>query len=193
MNDLIGQLKAMMGQRAASDQTRVAMPKRHPAIKAAGPDGPVEQATEMIAAYEKFRPTAYRDPGGVPTIGYGMTQGVRMGDTIDEPAAMDSMLAHIRRDSADFSRRERGRFGAVPPELLSASYNLGVGGVLDKAEMRGPLLRRDYNAAADLLMQADKQDGKTLRGLTKRRAEEAAMLRERGAPRPNIPALLTGR
>lgn len=193
MNDLIERLRAAMGQRAASDQTRVAMPKPHPVIKAAGPDGPVEQAAEMIAAYEKFRPTAYRDPGGVPTIGYGMTRGVRMGDTISEPAAMDSMLAHIRRDSADFARREGGRFGALPPELYSASYNLGVSGVLDKAGLRGPLLRGDYSAAADALMRADKQDGKTLRGLTKRRAEEAAMLRERGAPKPDIPMLLTGR
>ena len=39
---------------------------------------------EKLKEFEGLRTKAYLDAAGVPTIGYGHTQGVRMGDVISE-------------------------------------------------------------------------------------------------------------
>ena len=46
---------------------------------------------------EGLRLTAYKDAAGVPTIGYGHTRGVRMGDRITEDWAREL----LRQDVAD--------------------------------------------------------------------------------------------
>ena len=48
---------------------------------------------------EGFEPTAYPDPvhgTKLPTIGFGSTEGVRMGDTITPVAAVNRSLREVR-------------------------------------------------------------------------------------------------
>ena len=54
----------------------------------------------MIKRFEGCRLTAYRCPAGVPTIGYGHTAGVRMGQRITQEQAE----RFLKEDLAKFER-----------------------------------------------------------------------------------------
>lgn len=43
--------------------------------------GAVTLAIVLVAGFEGIRRTSYRDPVGIPTICYGHTQGVKLGQT----------------------------------------------------------------------------------------------------------------
>jgi lysozyme len=45
-----------------------------------------------IAGYENYRSNAYRDTGGIPTIGYGETKGVKMGQKTTPERALVQLL-----------------------------------------------------------------------------------------------------
>lgn len=45
-----------------------------------------------IATHEGYRGEAYRDAAGIPTIGYGETAGVKMGDKITPERALVQLL-----------------------------------------------------------------------------------------------------
>ena len=45
-----------------------------------------------IAKFEGYRGEAYRDVVGIPTIGFGETKGVKMGDTTTPERAMTQLL-----------------------------------------------------------------------------------------------------
>lgn len=183
MNELLEKLKALFGDTEKAQPTptsplqSIANPRfGEPMGPGPGVVSPVNEARDMIMRHEGFRSKAYRDAAGKPTIGYGKTRGVKMGDTITEPQAYADMMQHIRRDSADW--RGRG-FRDVPPELYSASYNLGVRGTVapEKAGLEEPLKAGDYAEAARRLLMADRAGGEQKAGLTKRRQEEADRLR----------------
>lgn len=55
------------------------------------------ECVEMIKDFEGCRLTAYRDVAGVPTIGYGHTNGVYMGMTIDDDTAHKFLLKDIMK------------------------------------------------------------------------------------------------
>ena len=55
----------------------------------------------QLMMMEGLRLTAYRDAAGVPTIGYGHTKGVRMGDRISE----DWARKLLRQDVAEVERQ----------------------------------------------------------------------------------------
>jgi lysozyme len=183
MNELLEKLKALFGnaKNAPSAPTSPLQSIASPQFgEPMGPGpavvSPVNEARDMIMRHEGFRANAYRDAAGKPTIGYGKTQGVKMGDVITEPQAYKDMMTHIRRDSADWHGR---KFRDVPPELYSASYNLGVRGTLapEKAGLEDPLRAGDYEEASRRLLMANRAGGEEQGGLTKRRQEEADLLR----------------
>lgn len=85
-------------------------------------------ATTCVAGFEGVRQVAYYDPVGIPTICFGETQGVKMGDrkTMDECKSMlaDSlMIANrgvdqcIKAPLSDYQRAA----------LVSFTYNVGSG------------------------------------------------------------------
>lgn len=66
-----------------------------------------EAGLSLLREYEGCRLQAYLDAGGIPTLGYGHTRGVRLGQTCDQEqadawlmedaqAALDGVLAHVR-------------------------------------------------------------------------------------------------
>jgi lysozyme len=130
---------------------------------------------ELIQRHEGLRLKAYRCPADVPTIGYGSTLGVQMGDEITKAQAIELLMADIERFE-DAVRRHvnvpltQHQFDA----LVSFAFNVGVG-----AFQRSTLLRKlnagDYRGAADELPRWSKGGGKVLAGLVRRREDERAL------------------
>lgn len=127
-----------------------------------------------MAVHEAFRPTAYLPtPNDVPTIGFGTTGGVQMGDKITVERALVRLLA----DADKFQAALKTCIGDVPlyqhewDAYVSWAYNVGTG-----AACRSTLVRRlqagDYAGACAELLRWNKQAGQVLRGLTLRRQDE---------------------
>jgi len=122
---------------------------------------------------EGCRLVAYRDAAGVPTIGYGHTKGVRMGDRISEYWAKEL----LKQDIAYFESEVR-KLGVVRTEgqldaLVSLAFNIGIGRL-----KRSTLLRviREGGSRNQIRKEFKRwvyAGGKKLRGLEIRREWEA--------------------
>ncbi len=125
---------------------------------------------------EGFRAKAYIPvPGDVPTIGYGFTNGVKMGDVMTRAEADARLIEELRPYEMAVwqgctNEPNQNEFDA----MTSLAYNIGPGGfkrsTVLKAHNRG-----DHQAAARALGLWNKSGGRVYAGLTKRRAEESAL------------------
>lgn len=137
------------------------------------------EAVLEIARSEGCRLKAYRCPAGVPTIGWGHTGGVKMGDTctqeqadawfsIDLSVYADGVQRELKRDASD------NELGA----MVSLAYNIGLSGF-----SRSTVLKRHNEgdrqsaARAFALWNKSRINGvlQVVDGLTSRRAREAAL------------------
>jgi len=129
-------------------------------------------ATAVVSHYEGYRSTAYRDPVGIPTICYGHTGSVEMGQTLSQ-AQCRALLAGDLGDA--FDTVDQRVTVDLPPRrraaLASFVYNVG-----DGAFARSTLLRRlnagDVRGACHELSRWVYANGRKLAGLVKRRATE---------------------
>ena len=131
-----------------------------------------EMLVEKLKEMEGLRLEAYLDPAGVPTIGYGHTRGVRMGDRISRYWAEDLLRRDLRVAEDGVNAlgvaKTQGQFDA----LVSFVFNLGI----ERLE-QSTLLRRirdgdNRKAITSEWMRWVYADGKRLKGLEKRRAWE---------------------
>lgn len=126
-----------------------------------------------IEVWEGLRLNAYRDPVGIPTIGYGHTgPDVHMGQVITEAQA-DALLAN---DLHKFETVVGGLAGPNTTEgqfdaLVSFSFNLG-GAALKSSTLLKRHLAGRYREAADEFLKWNHAGGVELAGLTKRRKGE---------------------
>jgi len=138
-----------------------------------------------IAGYEDYRGSAYLDSGNVPTLGYGATAGVKLGDTTTPARA----LARLHGDASEHARAiqrciKAPLFQYEFDAYLSLAYNIGAGAFCRGAPPGQPPALIDlinaqrYTEACTRLLQFDKyRNPKTgllepLRGLTNRRQSE---------------------
>ena len=134
---------------------------------------------DLIKQFEGLYLKAYRCPAGVPTIGYGHTAGVAMGQTITQQQADD----YLRRDVRQFERAV-ARLVSVPltqgqfDALVSFAFNLGEGALAQSTLLR-LLNAGDYAGAAAQFDRWNKADGRVLPGLVRRRAAERALFEAR--------------
>lgn len=126
-----------------------------------------------IAVHEGYREAAYRPvPGDVPTIGFGTTAGVQMGDRIKPVQALVRKLADVQQFEGALKRCVR-----VPlhqheyDAFLSLAYNIGSGAFCGSTLVR-LLNQGDYRGACDQILRWDRFQGQPLRGLTLRRQAE---------------------
>ena len=128
----------------------------------------------IIKHFEGCRLTAYRDPVGIWTIGYGQTEGVHAGMTITQNEA-ETMLQKALDDK--YVPGVQRLFGPLEQHqadaLVSFAYNLGVG-ALQKSTLRKKILAGDLAGAADEFLKWHFAGGKSLAGLRRRRAAERA-------------------
>ncbi len=140
---------------------------------------------EIIKKYEGCRLKAYLDPVGIPTIGYGHTAGVKMGQTITQAQANTYLREDIRNAELSVQRYEstyhwnQNQFDA----LVSFTFNCGSGN-LDKLLAAG---RRTVTEVSAKLPSYCKAGGKTLSGLVRRRAEEKALFDAAAGNNPGDP------
>lgn len=137
-----------------------------------------EQCVRMVKNFEGFRATAYRDPVGVLTIGYGTTFGVKPGQTITEPQATERLcdeLEHFARGVTQVVKvpLTQNQFDA----LVSFSYNVGLT-AFKKSTLLRLLNQKKYTEAAAEFPKWRIAGGKILPGLVKRRAKERALFEE---------------
>ena len=150
-----------------------------------------DQGIALIKHHEGVRLTAYADPVGVWTIGYGHTTAagppkVERGMKITDAGA-DAIL---RQDLAKFEGYvssavkvplNQNEFDA----LVSFTFNLGPGNLRSSTLLK-KLNAGDRAGAADEFLKWTKAGGKTLPGLVKRREAERALFRapDASVPRP---------
>jgi lysozyme len=126
-----------------------------------------------IAAHEGFRDTAYRPlPTDVPTIGFGTTTNVKMGDKITVERALIRLLD-------DANRMERAVKKCTPVPMYHYEYNAYVSLVYNIGEgayCRSTLARKlnayDYEGACKEILRWNKFQGSVNRGLDNRRKQE---------------------
>ena len=128
-----------------------------------------------IAVHEGYRDTAYLPtPQDVPSIGFGTTQGVKLGDKITPERALVRLLG----DAGKFEQAVK-QCADVPlfqhefDAYVSLTYNIGSGAFCSSTLVR-KLKAGDYAGACLEILRWDKQAGRVLPGLTKRRQQEYA-------------------
>ena len=132
-----------------------------------------ERLFEQLMLMEGLQLTAYRDAAGIPTIGYGHTKGVRMGDRISE----DWARRLLRQDVAEVERQVKAmRVASTDGQLdalVSFAFNVGISRL-----RRSALLRVIREGGTKLQIQREFKrwvyaGGRRLRGLELRREWEA--------------------
>lgn len=141
-----------------------------------------DEGLRLIKSFEGYHTrlkdgscAAYLCPAGVPTIGYGCTEGIKLGMVWTAEQAEEA----LRREIAKFENAvtksvtvdiNQNEFDA----LVSLAYNIGVAGF-----QRSSILRRlnkgDRKGAAQAFHMWNQGGGRVLPGLVSRRAREAAL------------------
>lgn len=126
-----------------------------------------------LAVHEGFSDKAYTPvPGDVPTIGFGTTEGVKMGDRITAPQALVRALQDAQKFEGALKQCVKVPLHQYEYDAaLQLSYNIG-----SSAFCKSTVVKRfnagDYEGACDAFLMWDKFQGKPLRGLTLRREQE---------------------
>ena len=134
------------------------------------------QSRERLKRLEGFRANAYIPvPGDRVTIGYGFTDGVKLGDTMTREEADARLVEELRPyEMAVWQGCTREPNQNEFDAMVLLCFNIGPAGfrrsTVLKAHNRG-----DCQAAARAFGLWNKSGGKVYAGLTKRRAEESAL------------------
>ena len=131
---------------------------------------PSKACGDLVKQFEGLCLTAKRCPAGVPTIGYGHTKGVKMGDTCTKDDAELMLLADLTECGKHVNAMDRkyhynfnqNEFDA----LVSFTFNVGN---ITQLTANGT---RNKNVIADKMLLYIKAGGKVLRGLQRRREAE---------------------
>ena len=130
-----------------------------------------------IAGLEQYRGAAYLPtPQDVPTLGWGATDGVKLGDSTTPDRALVRLLADSQRHDREL-KRCLGDVALHQHEwdaYVSWAYNVGTGAACSSTLVR-KLKAGDYPGACRELLRWTKQAGRTLGGLVTRRQAEYRM------------------
>lgn len=141
----------------------------------------LEIATSLIKKYEGCKLEAYPDPGtgGEPyTIGWGSTgSGIAKGVKWTQKQADERLASDVRKFMVGVQHAlHRPATDKQLGAMTSLAYNIGLGA------FTGSTLLRKFNAgdtagAADQFGRWNRAGGKVMKGLSNRRADEAAVFR----------------
>lgn len=131
----------------------------------------------IVRKFEGCKLTAYLCPAGIPTIGYGHTHNVKLGDTCTQQQA-DEWL----EDDFFYATSDVKAVVKVPltdnqlDALASFVFNLGVRKLIQSTLLK-KLNAKDYTGAANEFDKWVFAAGKKLNGLIARRAEEKKLFK----------------
>lgn len=140
----------------------------------------------LLQGFESCRLHAYLDGGGVPTIGWGHTAGVKMGDTMTQFEADETLLMDLEDREATLTALLNG----VPTSsnefsaLLCLAFNIGFGnpnhlpkpipGLRTSKVLQRHRLGNHIGASKAFVLW-NKDNGVVIPGLTRRRVAEAKL------------------
>jgi lysozyme len=131
-------------------------------------------AIALVGAWEGLRLTAYRDVVGIPTVCYGETKGVKLGDQHTK-AECDSMLMSSLQAHEYGMRKCLKDPDGIPDRsyvaFVSLTYNIGTGAFC-RSTARKRLDAGDLRGACDAATWFKKAGGRTIPGLVNRRKAE---------------------
>ena len=126
----------------------------------------------LIKEFEGLRLKAYKCPGGVWTIGYGHTAGVKPGMVITEAQAGE----YLKADLIAFERYLNGLGLALNQNqfdaLVSFIYNVGTGNFSSSTLLRKVRANPQDNSIMDEFLRWVYSKGRVLPGLQRRRLDE---------------------
>ena len=126
----------------------------------------------LIKEFEGLRLKAYLCPGGVWTIGYGHTAGVKPGMVITEAQAEE----YLKADLIAFERYLNGLGLALNQNqfdaLVSFIYNVGTGNFSSSTLLRKVRANPQDNSIMDEFLRWIYSKGRVLPGLQRRRLAE---------------------
>lgn len=130
-------------------------------------------ALVSLAIFEGYRDRAYKPvKGDVPTIGFGTTENVRLGDKIDPVTALQRKLSDAQKFEGALKKCVK-----VPlhqheyDAFVSLSYNIGPTAFCNSTLVK-KLNQADYAGACREILRWNRFKGQPLPGLTKRREAE---------------------
>lgn len=123
---------------------------------------------------------------GIPTVCYGETENVKVGDTYTKPECLTMLAEKLPRYYAEIARCIK-----VPTSdnekiaYTSFAYNVGSAGFCKSTTLR-KLNAGDHKGACDALMAWTRAGGKFVQGLHNRRAKERTICLTPDAPRTEV-------
>jgi len=127
---------------------------------------------EKLMEMEGLRLEAYEDAAGVPTIGYGHTKDVRMGDKISEYWAKEMLREDITEAEWQVKELNVARNEAQLDALTSFVFNLGIERLKESTLLK---VIREGGSKQQIRKEFKRwvyADGKKLKGLELRREWE---------------------
>ena len=132
----------------------------------------IATATPFIAKWEGLETTAYRDIVGVPTVCYGETRGVKMGDAYTKDQCMDMLKVAVGEYYTKIQpcMTNKDIPVGVQASLLELAYNVGTGAAC-KSTMMKLANQGKYKEACGELDKWIRAGGQPIKGLQNRRAD----------------------
>lgn len=131
-------------------------------------------AIALIGAWEGLRLIAYRDVVGVPTVCYGETHGVKMGDRYTKEECDQMFLVSIQKHETGM-RACLKTPDAIPESvyvsMVSLTYNVGIGGFC-RSTLKILLDQGRYREACNAATAFNRAGGRVIQGLVNRREDE---------------------
>ena len=140
-----------------------------------------DNGIKLITSFEGCKLSAYQDPVGVWTIGFGHTSGVQPGMVIDSDTAIVLFKEDLKKYEANVNKFmpiynfTQNQYDA----MVSYAYNIGS---INKLVDNG---KRTLKEISDDIPNHNKAKGKVLAGLTKRRMAEKALF-DKDLPKDNV-------
>lgn len=136
-------------------------------------------AAKLIAQFEGLRLKAYRDTGGIWTIGYGSTKdpytgvSVKEGDVISKETALDWLNKDIGQRQVAIRKLVKVPVTANQlAALTSLAYNIGLGAFQRSTLLRLLNQKAPIQQVADQFLRWNKVNNQEVKGLTNRRILE---------------------
>jgi len=128
---------------------------------------------KKLMELEGLRLEAYRDAAGVPTIGYGHTREVEMGDKITPWWAKELLICDIEEVEEQVKALGVARTEAQLDALVSFAFNLGIDRLKNSTLLMFIKEQRNMRQIKQEWMRWVYAGGQRLKGLERRRAWEA--------------------
>ena len=125
-----------------------------------------------IAGWEGYRGNAYQDIVGIWTIGFGTTESVKQGQTIDPVKALQRKLDDVQTFEGAIKQCVKVPLHQYEYDAyLSLAYNIGPTAFCNSTLVR-KLNREDYAGACSEILRWNRAGGKVVQGLVNRREAE---------------------